>query len=75
MLHAPSNQGEMMAALQSIKTWAKDSFPIDLDVFKEMSSEPIPYHLKRWWFAVGGTPLYLFVIQAITGIMLTFYYV
>jgi quinol-cytochrome oxidoreductase complex cytochrome b subunit len=64
-----------MAALQSVKTWAKDSFPIDLDVFKEMSSEPIPYHLKRWWFAVGGTPLYLFIIQAITGIMLTFYYV
>jgi len=64
-----------MPALRSIQTWAKESFPLDLDVLKEMSSEPIPYHLKRWWFAVGGTPLYLFVIQAVTGIMLTFYYV
>ncbi|MDZ7359742.1 MAG: cytochrome bc complex cytochrome b subunit [candidate division KSB1 bacterium] len=64
-----------MPTTQAMRTWLKESFPLDLDVLKEMSSEPIPYHLKRWWFAVGGTPLYLFMIQAVTGIMLTFYYV
>ena len=60
---------------ESVREWAKVSFPFDLDVLKEISSEPIPNHLKRWWFAIGGSPLYLFIIQVITGIMMTFYYV
>lgn len=64
-----------MQKTSSAKQWFEESFPIDLNVLKEISSEPIPNHLKRWWFAIGGTPLYLFVIQAITGIILTFYYV
>lgn len=59
----------------TLKEWFAESFPIDLNIFKEVSSEPIPNHLKRWWYAIGGTPLYLFIIQAITGIILTFYYV
>ncbi|MCH7940268.1 MAG: cytochrome b N-terminal domain-containing protein [Candidatus Marinimicrobia bacterium] len=59
----------------AIKEWAVESFPFDLNILKELSSEPIPNHLKRWWFAIGGTPMYLFMIQAITGIFLTFYYV
>jgi quinol-cytochrome oxidoreductase complex cytochrome b subunit len=59
----------------AFKSWLAESFPVDLNILKEMSSEPIPNHLKRWWFAIGGTPLYLFVVQAVTGIILTFYYV
>ena len=34
----------------------------------------MPNHLKRWWFALGGTPAYLFVVQIVTGILLAFYY-
>lgn len=30
--------------------------------------------MKRWWFALGGTPAYLFAIQIVTGILLAFYY-
>lgn len=59
----------------ALKEWFAESFPIDLNILKEISSEPIPNHLKRWWYAIGGTPAYLFVIQAVTGIILTFYYV
>lgn len=59
----------------AVKEWFAESFPFDLNVLKEISSEPIPNHLKHWWYAIGGTPLYLFIIQAITGIILTFYYV
>lgn len=58
-----------------MQKWLADSFPIDWNELKHMTSEPIPNHLKRWWFAIGGTPAYLFVIQVITGIILTFYYV
>jgi len=30
--------------------------------------------MKRWWFALGGTPAYLFVVQIVTGILLAVYY-
>ncbi|MCE2541537.1 MAG: cytochrome b N-terminal domain-containing protein [Acidobacteria bacterium] len=41
---------------------------------RELTNEPVPWHLKRWWFALGGTPAYLFVVQIPTGILLAFYY-
>jgi hypothetical protein len=41
---------------------------------RAMTNEPVPNHLKRWWFALGGTPAYLFVVQIVTGILLAFYY-
>lgn len=58
-----------------LSTWLKQSFPVDQEMLVKMSAEPIPNHLKRWWWALGGTPLYMFVVQVITGIMLLFYYV
>lgn len=30
--------------------------------------------MKRWWWCLGGTPAYLFVVQIFTGILLAFYY-
>jgi len=57
------------------KTWIQESFPINQEALIELTAEPIPNHLKRWWWALGGTPLYMFVVQVITGIMLIFYYV
>ena len=68
-----------MARATRARQWAADwwatSFPFDWNQFlDEVSSEPIPDHLKRWWFALAGTPLYLFVIQVVTGITLAFYY-
>ncbi len=56
-------------------SWLKESFPVDQEMLVELTAEPIPNHLKRWWWALGGTPLYMFVVQVITGIMLLFYYV
>ncbi|MBL7112837.1 MAG: cytochrome bc complex cytochrome b subunit [Bacteroidales bacterium] len=57
------------------RLWLKESFPVDQEALVKISSEPIPNHLKRWWWALGGAPLVFFVIQVITGIMLIFYYV
>jgi quinol-cytochrome oxidoreductase complex cytochrome b subunit len=48
--------------------------PISGDQIKELTNEPVPNHLKRWWFCLGGTPAYLFVVQIVTGILLAFYY-
>ncbi len=58
-----------------IKNWLQISVPIPGEFFTKVTSEPVPHHLKRWWFALGGTPAYLFIIQVVTGILLTFYYV
>jgi quinol-cytochrome oxidoreductase complex cytochrome b subunit len=57
-----------------IGDWLGERFPVHLAQLKEMTNEPVPNHLKRWWFCLGGTPAYLFVVQIITGILLAFYY-
>ncbi len=59
----------------SVTEWVKTRVPIDLNDLQSSLNEPVPSHLKRWWWCLGGIPAYLFVVQALTGIMLTFYYV
>lgn len=61
--------------LTNLKNWIGLSAPVPGEFFTAVTSEPVPNHLKRWWFCLGGTPAYLFIIQVITGILLTFYYV
>ncbi|HJO04220.1 MAG TPA: cytochrome bc complex cytochrome b subunit [Acidobacteriota bacterium] len=62
------------ATLDPVKRWFKDRLPISSTQFRELTNEPVPNHMKRWWFALGGTPAYLFVVQIVTGILLAFYY-
>ncbi len=58
----------------SIANWVTERVPISGDQLRELTNEPVPNHLKRWWFCLGGTPAYLFVVQIVTGIALAFYY-
>ena len=55
--------------------WLNERIPFDWNSLKHFTSEPIPRHMAKWWFCLGGTPLYLFFIQIASGIALTFYYV
>jgi quinol-cytochrome oxidoreductase complex cytochrome b subunit len=58
--------------------WLKriqEMFPFDWELVRHAGAEPVPYHLKRWWWCLGGTCFYLFLVQVITGIALTLYYV
>lgn len=64
-----------MSAIARANDWLRHRFPIDQQVLVSMGSEPVPGHLKRWWWCLGGTPAYLFIVQAVTGVLLTFYYV
>jgi quinol-cytochrome oxidoreductase complex cytochrome b subunit len=57
-----------------IADWFQDRIPIDPGQIREMTNEPVPQHLKHWWFALGGTPAYLFIVQIVTGILLAIYY-
>lgn len=54
--------------------WWSERVPISGDQLRELTNEPVPNHMKKWWFALGGTPAYLFVVQIVTGIMLAMYY-
>jgi quinol-cytochrome oxidoreductase complex cytochrome b subunit len=60
--------------MRIVRRWFGERLPISGRQFRELTNEPVPYHLKRWWFALGGTPAYLFVVQIFTGILLAFYY-
>jgi quinol-cytochrome oxidoreductase complex cytochrome b subunit len=51
-----------------------ERLPINSAQLQHITNEPVPNHLKRWWFCLGGTPAYLFVVQIVTGILLAFYY-
>lgn len=56
--------------------WFTTRIPVPMrDTLTHLGSEPVPGHLKRWWWGLGGTAAILFGVQLITGIMLSFYYV
>ena len=54
--------------------WFRERVPIGPEQLRELTNEPVPNHLKKWWWCLGGTPAYLFVVQIATGILLAFYY-
>jgi len=57
-----------------MNTWLRERLPIRGDQLREWTNEPVPHHMKRWWFCLGGTPAYLFVVQIFTGILLAVYF-
>ena len=59
---------------EALRQWWTERVTITGDQLLELTNEPVPYHMKRWWFCLGGTPAYLFVVQVVTGILLAFYY-
>ncbi len=65
----------MPRRLTRASEWLKERFPVNEQVLITFGSEPVPGHLKRWWWCLGGTPAYLFLVQIVTGVLLTFYYV
>jgi quinol-cytochrome oxidoreductase complex cytochrome b subunit len=60
--------------MNPVAGWIKERLPVDAEKLKELTNEPVPNHLKLWWFCLGGTPAYLFIVQIVTGILLSFYY-
>ncbi len=60
--------------MSSLSAWLQDRVPISGTQLRELTNEPVPNHLKAWWWCLGGTPAYLFVVQIATGILLAIYY-
>jgi quinol-cytochrome oxidoreductase complex cytochrome b subunit len=61
-------------SVSSITQWFQERIPVNGEQLRHFTNEPVPNHMKRWWFALGGTPAYLFIVQIATGILLAFYY-
>jgi quinol-cytochrome oxidoreductase complex cytochrome b subunit len=60
--------------VRRLLAWVQERVPVSGEQLRELTNEPVPNHLKRWWFCLGGTPAYLFLVQIATGILLAFYY-
>ena len=58
----------------TVARWLGERVPVSGDQLREVTNEPVPNHLKHWWFCLGGTPAYLFLVQIVTGILLAIYY-
>jgi len=62
------------------KEWWVERVPLDYEkaigiVRDLVIKEPIPVHMKKWYYAMGATPLILFLLQVTTGLLLTFYFI
>jgi len=53
--------------------WTEERFHLKEPVGKILS-KPVPMFATAWFYCLGGISFALFAIQAVTGIMLTFYY-
>lgn len=57
-----------------IKEWTSERIPLRKSLV-DYIQEPVPDHLNTFWYAMGATPLILFLILSATGLLMTFYYV
>ncbi len=60
--------------MTEVARWIRERVPLSGDQLRALTNEPVPNHMKHWWFCLGGTPAYLFVVQIVTGILLAIYY-
>lgn len=44
------------------------------DPLSKILDKRVPAYARHWWYCLGGITAFLFVVQAVTGIMLAFYY-
>ena len=44
------------------------------DVRQFVAHKTVPIHRQKFWYYLGGVTLFLFVVQAFTGVLLLLYY-
>jgi quinol-cytochrome oxidoreductase complex cytochrome b subunit len=53
--------------------WLDERFDVRIPL-ESFLKKPVPKHAIRWYFCLGGITFALFVIQGVTGILLSLYY-
>jgi len=56
-----------------IVDWLETRFQYK-DPLSKFLDKPVPDWQRRWWYCLGGLTAFFFVVQGVTGIMLSFYY-
>lgn len=60
--------------LSAARAWFAERVPLSGERIRDLTNEPVPGHMRHWWFCLGGTPAFLFLVQVVTGVLLCFYY-
>ncbi len=59
--------------IQRSTEWVDERYQVS-EPLSKILSKPVPNFARRWWYCLGGITAFLFVVQGVTGIMMTFYY-
>jgi cytochrome b6 len=57
-----------------VRNWLRTRLPLE-QIEGALRDELVPRHRRWYWYFLGGTTLFLLVLQVVTGILLGFYYV
>ena len=63
----------MKALLNSVYGWADERLGLS-DVAHFAQKKTVPEHAHSFWYYWGGLSLFLFLVQAVTGVLLLVYY-
>ncbi len=56
-----------------IENWLEERFKISV-IKKVLGKKEVPQHSQSHWYYFGGVALFLFIVQAVTGLLLLVYY-
>ena len=70
----PEHSAAPPRGMSRLAAWLRVRVPVSAEAIRAAGSEPVPGHMKLWWFALGGTPAALFFGQLATGLLLCVYY-
>jgi len=65
----------MSKLLAAITRPFDERFDLTNRLRKNMFDKPVPAHARKFWYCFGGLTFFVFLMQAMTGIFLTLYYV
>jgi len=61
--------------IQRAEAWLAERFPVGKMNYASMvRHKEVPLHRLSWGYYIGGLALFFFLVQAVTGLMLLFYY-
>ena len=59
--------------LSRVRSWLSERLPVGPTI-SFLSSKNVPQHRHSFWYYFGGMTLFFFVVQIVTGILLSLYY-
>jgi quinol-cytochrome oxidoreductase complex cytochrome b subunit len=67
------NRKQWVPLTTRVGNWIEERYNLQ-EALSGILNKPVPDWATRWWYCLGGITAFLFVVQAVTGILLAFYY-